>query len=128
MHLDACQFFQDGGRIGKARPVVLDILTGGEVAIATIVLAGNVGQHPHLPRVQRSIGDCNAQHVGMQLEINAVHQTQWLERIFGQLTGQAALHLIAKLLHATFYESVVELVITVHDLPQTAINAASAGL
>ncbi|MNE27524.1 hypothetical protein D3C80_1209370 [compost metagenome] len=128
MHFHACQFGEDIGRVGQARPVVLDVLAGGEVAITPVIFAGDMGQHPHLLRIQRTVGNGDAQHVGMELEIDAVHQAQRLERVLGQLAGQPALYLIAKLCHAAFNKCVIEFVVTVHILPQTAINAASAGL
>lgn len=33
-----------------------------------------MGEHTHLARAQRAIGNGDAQHVGMQLQIDAVHQ------------------------------------------------------
>ncbi len=77
---------------------------------------------------QRAVGDGDAQHVGMELQIDAVHQAQRLERILGKLTGQTALDLVAKLLDALGDKGVVKFVVTVHQLPQTAMNSGSAGL
>ena len=42
---------------------------------------------------QRAIGHGDAQHIGVQLQIEAVHQPERLELIFGQLAGEAACHL-----------------------------------
>ncbi|MNV55075.1 hypothetical protein D3C71_1472980 [compost metagenome] len=128
MHFHACQFGEDIGRVGQARPVVLDVLAGGEVAVTPVIFAGDMGQHPHLLRIQRAVGNGDAQHIGMELEIDTVHKAQRLERVLGKLAGQPALDLIAKLCHAAFNKCVIELVVTVHILPQTAMNAASAGL
>jgi cyanate lyase len=49
-----------------------------------------MGELAHLPAVERAIGDGDAQHVGVKLQIDAVHQPQGLERILGDLAGQTA--------------------------------------
>ena len=76
VHLDAGEIGQDLRHVGQRRPVVLDVLARGEMAVALVVFAGDVGQHAHLLRVQRAVGDGDAQHVGVQLQIDAVHQPQ----------------------------------------------------
>ena len=50
----------------------------------------------------------------MQLEIQAVHQPQRPELVFGELAREAALHLAAKLRRALRDELLVELVVSVH--------------
>ncbi len=115
VHLDARKLGQDIRRVGQFRPVVLDVLAGGEMPVAAVVFAGDMGEHPHLLGIQRPIGDRDAQHVGVQLKVDAVHQAQRLEGILGQFTGEAAADLIAELLHAARNKSVVEFVVTVHD-------------
>ena len=56
----------------------------------------------------------------MQLQIDAVLQPQHLELVLGQFTGQAPLHLIAKLGDAFVDQRAVDFVISVHDkMPYT---------
>ena len=114
MHLDAREFFQNVGHVHQLDPMELHIGARGEVAVALVVFARDMRQHAHLPAVQRAVGHCDAQHVGVQLQIEAVHQPQRLELVFGQLARKAALHLIAELRHAFFHELGVELVISIH--------------
>ena len=69
-------------------PVELDVLPGGEMAVAAVVAARDMRQHAHLLRRQRAVGDGDPQHVGVQLQIDAVHQPQRLELVLGQFAGQ----------------------------------------
>ena len=48
MHLHTCQILENVGDVAKLRPVVLDVLPSGEMAIAAVILAGDMGKHPHL--------------------------------------------------------------------------------
>jgi hypothetical protein len=73
-----------------------------------------MGQHPHLAGVQRAIGDGDPQHIGVELQVEAVHQPQGLELGLVQRAGQAALDLVAELRHPLGDEAVVELVVAVH--------------
>ncbi len=82
----------------------------GEMAVAAVVAAGDMGEHAHLPAVQRAIGHGDAQHIGMQLQIDAVLQPERLELVLGQLAGQAAVDLVAELGDAVGHEILVELV------------------
>lgn len=50
MHLDLGQLPQDRRNIGQFRPVELDVLTGGEMAVAAIMLARDMCKHTHLLR------------------------------------------------------------------------------
>jgi hypothetical protein len=84
------------------------------MAIAAIVLAGDMGKHAHLVAVQRAIGNGNAQHIGVKLQIDAVHQPERLESIFGKLARQAAGYLVAKLRDTVGNKGMVEFVVTVH--------------
>src|SRR6185503_688797 len=54
------------------RPVVLDVLAGGEVRVALVVLARDVREHPHLLRVQQAVGDADPQHRREALDVQAV--------------------------------------------------------
>ncbi len=96
-------------------PVELDVLPGGEMAVAAIIAPGHMGQGPHLRRRERAIGNGDAQHVGVQLQIDAVHQPQRLELFLAQVAGKAAQHLVAKLIDPLMQECAVEFVINIHD-------------
>ena len=100
VHLDARQFGEDVGRVLQRRPVELDVLPGGEVAVAAVVFARDLGELAHLARVQRSVGDGDPQHVGVELQIEPVHQPQRTELLFGELARQSAGDLAAELRHA----------------------------
>lgn len=97
------------------------------MAVAAVIGASDMGEHTQLARAQRAIGNGDAQHVGVELQVDAVHQAQRLERVLGELAGKAALDLIAKLLDALGNKGMVKFVVTVHRLPQTAMNSGSAG-
>ena len=76
MHLDLGQRVEDVGHVAQLRPVELDVLPGGEMAVAVVPAVGDHRQLAQLPRVQRAVGDRDAQHVGVELQIEAVHQPQ----------------------------------------------------
>jgi hypothetical protein len=87
-----------------------------KVAVALVVGLGDVGQLAQLPRGQRAIGDGDPQHVGVQLQIEAVHQPDRLELVLGDLAGQPALNLLAELRGAVGHEFLVDRVVPVHAL------------
>ena len=114
MHLNRRQFGQQVRRVGEADPVILDILPRGEMAVAPVIFPGDVRQHPHLPPVKRAIGDGDAQHIGVQLQIEAVHQPQRLELILGQFARHPALGLVAEFIDAGVNDGLVNPVVTIH--------------
>jgi hypothetical protein len=114
VHLDGGERVEDVGHIAQLWPVELDVLARGEVAIALVPALGDVGERAHLAGRERAIGDGDAQHVGVQLQIEAVHQPQRLELVLGQAAVQPARDLGAELGGALGNETVVELVIAVH--------------
>ena len=69
VHLDRRQLGKNVGRILQLDPVILDVLPGGEMAIALVILARDMGEHVHLLRIERAIGNGDAQHIGVQLQI-----------------------------------------------------------
>ncbi len=125
VHLDIGQFLEDVGDVGELGPVELEVLPRGEVAVTPVVHPGDVRKLAHLSRRQRAVGDGNAQHVGVQLEIDTVHQPQRLELVFGQFAGDAAAHLVAELRHPLAHELCIELVVAIHGR-QAASAAASS--
>ena len=75
MHLDLGQCIENIGQIHQLRPVELNILSGGEVAVAFIPPVGDVGECEHLSTIQRPVRNRNAKHISVQLQINSIHQT-----------------------------------------------------
>ena len=67
VHFHIRQSGQNGGHVGQFRPIELDVLPGGEMAIALVPGIGNQRQLAHLPGGEGAIGDGDPQHVGMQL-------------------------------------------------------------
>ena len=84
------------------------------MAVTAVVLARDRGQHVHLAAVKRAIGDGNAQHVRMKLQVEAVHQAQWLELILGQIARDPARDLVAEFGHAGVDDRLVVSVVFVH--------------
>ena len=61
------------------------------------------------------VRDGDSQHVGVQLQVNPVHQSQWAELLFGQLAREPSRHLIAKLRDPLRDEGVIEFIVAVHE-------------
>ena len=97
------------------------------MAIAAVVLVGDVGKLAHLQGRQGAIRNGDAQHVGVELEVEAVHQPERLELVLGQLTGQAAGGLVAELRHALGDEIVVELIVAVHRCSLSLYSGGKIG-
>ena len=116
VHLDPGKVFQQVGHLFQLDPVVLDVLAGGEMAVVAIVFARDHGELAKLDRRQHAIGNRNPQHVGVKLQIEAVHQPQRFELIFGQLTGQPAGYLATELGSAVGHHFPVESVVLIHRL------------
>ena len=87
------------------------------MAVAAVVLARDLGELAHLARAQRAVGDGDPQHVGMELQIEPVHQPVRPELLLGQLAGEAARDLVAELLDARVDEGLIEVVIMIHGRP-----------
>ena len=115
MHLDRGEGAQDFGHIRQARPVELKVLARREVSVSLVPYARDVREHVQLARGQRAIGNGNPKHIGMKLQVQAVHQAQRLEFVFRQLARQASRNLSRKLLDALVNSALVELVIPVHQ-------------
>ena len=125
MQLHFRQIVQKIRHLLELDPVVLNVLAGGEMRISAIVGLGDVGELFQLRRGQRAVGDRNAQHVGMELQIQPIHQTQRTELVFAQFAGEAALHLAAEFRDALADDGVVEFVVDIHGSYQLARRARS---
>ena len=113
VHINVGQRVEDIGRIHQLGPVKLNILTCSEVAVAAIPTLGDSCQSPQLLTRQGTVGDGHSKHVGVKLQINAIHQTQWFEFILGQGSGEAPRHLIAILGDALTNKLAVKSVIAI---------------
>ena len=114
VHADAGEIGHGVGQFLELDPVVLNVLPRGEMPVAAIVAARHMRQHPHLRRRQRTVGDGRAQHVGVELQIHAIHQPQRLEFVLGQFAGQAARDLVAEFRDPFGHQRPVEIVVEVH--------------
>ena len=118
VHLDGREIGQRVGHVDQLDPVELDVLPRGEMAVAFVVFPRDVGQHAQLLRRQRAVRHGDAQHVGVELQVEPVHQAQRLELVFRQFAGKTPFDLIAELLDAVGHEARVELVIAIHRTPR----------
>ena len=114
VHLDRGKVVEDRRNVGQGRPVELDVLARGEVTVALVVGARDVSEHAKLARRQRAVRNRDPEHVGMKLQVDAVHQPQRLELVLRDLAGKATIDLIPELGDASLDEGVVELVVAVH--------------
>jgi hypothetical protein len=117
VHADAGQIGHGVGQFFKLDPVILDVLPRGEMAVAAVVFARDMGQHAQLRRRQRAVGNGGAQHIGVKLEIDSVHQPQRLEFFLGQFARQPARDLIAEFRGTLGDQRTVEGVVDVHRRP-----------
>ena len=116
VHIDICERIENIRGINQPRPVKLDILAGRKVPVTMIPTLGDVSEASQLPTRNRAVRYCDPQHVSMQLQINAVHQSQRLKLVFCQCARQASANLIAVLSHALANEIPVKGVIAVQVL------------
>ena len=114
VHFHAGEVGEDIGYSFKLGPVVLDVLAGGEVGIATIIFTCNFSKHPQLARGNQAIGNRYTQHRRMLLNVQAILQAQWPELVLGQLTSQKTPRLVAKLCDAFINNGLVVLIVFVH--------------
>ena len=84
------------------------------MAVAAVEPPRDVREPAHLVGRQRAVGNRDAQHVGVQLQIHAVHQPQRLEFVLGQFAGQPARDLAAELINAFRQQRPVEVVVVIH--------------
>ena len=91
------------------------------MAVALVPSVGDQRQLAHLVRVQRAVRDGDAQHIGVQLQIEAVHQAQRAEFILGQAAIQTAADLIGELRDAGADEGFVEVGIVIHWYRSTCL-------
>ena len=103
------------GQFIELDPVELDVLPRGEMAVVAVVAARNMRQHAQLVGGERAVGDSDPQHIGVQLQIDPIHEPQRLEFLFRQFAGQAAIDLVAELVHPLGHQRAVEIVVKIHE-------------
>ena len=114
VHADAGEIGHGVGQFVKLDPVVLDILPRGEMAVAAVVFARDMSEHAQLLRRQSAVGNGDAKHVGVQLQIDPVHQPQRLELFLGQFSGKPTRHLIAEFGDPFADQRPVQFIVQVH--------------
>ncbi len=114
VHAHLSQFGENVRHFGQVWPVVLDILTGTDVAVAFIVMTGDMGQLAQLRGVHHAVGHVDTQHRRQALYIQAVLQAQGQELFGFQVTGEEAFGLVAKLGDTLAQNAVVVLIVDIH--------------
>ena len=115
MHVDFGERFEDVGHVDQLDPVELDVLARRPVAEALVPAPRDIAELAQLAARHGAIGDGDAQHVGVKLEVEPVHQAQGLEFVLGQFAGKTACDLGAEFPVAVLQEGAVEFVVTVHQ-------------
>ncbi len=124
VHLDRRQLGQDVRHVLEPRPVELDVLPRGEMAVASVILAADVRERAQLGRRQQAVRNRNPQHRRVFLDVQAVPQAQRPELVLGQLAGEKAPRLVAKLGNTLVDEALIVVVVSVH-WPVAGVPVAS---
>ncbi len=114
MHLDGGEIGQHVGHVFELRPVVLQVLARGEVGVVAVVLACQMREHAQLLARQQAVGNRDAQHRRMLLDVQAVAQAQGAEFILGQRAFEEAARLVAELRDPLGHDGGVDFVVSVH--------------
>ena len=107
---------EDVGHVLELRPVELDVLARAEVAVAAVVRARDVRERAQLARGEQAVGNRDAQHRRMALDVEAVLQAQRPELVLGQLAGEEAARLVAELRDPFVHHPLIDLVVLIHAL------------
>ena len=119
VHLHLGEFLQNIRHLLKLGPVELQILAGREMSVASIIVARNFRQGAQLPRRQQPVGNGDAQHRRVSLDVQAVAQSQMLEFVLAQRSLEESLGLVAKLRHPLAHQSLVGEVVPIHGKHDT---------
>lgn len=122
VHLHGGQLGEDVRDVFQRRPVELYVLAGGDVGIALVVVAGDLGQGADLAGVQLAVRHGDTQHWCETLDVKAVLQAQRAEFFFAQFPGQVAAGLITELLDAVLDDPLIVLVVYVHKSPVSGMQ------
>jgi len=114
VHLDAGQRGENIRHVLQVRPVELDVLAGGHVAVALVPGAADVRQHAQLLAVEHAVGHSDTQHRRVALDIEAVLQAQRTKLFFAQFAVQITPGLVTELGDALVKQTLVIILINVH--------------
>ena len=115
MHVDGCERVEDGGDVSELGPVELQILSRREVRVAAVVGARHVREHAELLGGEQPVRDGDAQHVAVQLKVEAVLQAQRAKLLLGERPCDAPFDLAAKLACALFDDASIVIIILIHE-------------
>ncbi len=115
MHLHARQLGEDVRHLLEARPVELQVLARREMTVGAVVLARDRGELPQLPRREQAIGNGDAQHRRVALDVEAVAQPQGAKLLLRQLPGEEAIGLAAELRDPLVNQPLVYCVVAIHS-------------
>ena len=87
------------------------------MADAAVVAARDFGELAQLPGGELAVGDGDAQHRAMALDVEAVLQAQRTQFVVGKRSGEMALDLAAILRDALVYHPLVDAVVAIHVFP-----------
>jgi hypothetical protein len=76
VHLDIGEQVENVGDVAQLRPVELEISARGEMAVAAVIALADQRELAHLLRGKRAVGHRDPQHIGVELQIDAVLQAQ----------------------------------------------------
>ena len=114
MHLHAGQCGEHLGNGLQRRPVELDIGAGGEVGVAAVMVARQLGEFAQLAAGEMAVGHGDAEHRRVTLDVDAVLQAQRTELILRELPGEEAPHLVAELCNTFVEQMLVVFIVLVH--------------
>ena len=116
MHVGIGKRVKDVRHVFQPWPVELNVLARGEMSVSLVPSLGDVCQLPELPAVQGPVWNCDPQHVGVQLQVQAIHEAKRLEFVLGQGAVDPPPDLVAKPVDPVTDKSAIELRIPVHVL------------
>jgi len=127
VHVDLGQLVHHVRGFGERDPVELQVVARGEMAVAAalprragvaqVVLAGDARQHAKLARGDFAIGDRDAQHGRVALDVPAVLHAQRAQFVVAQLAVAVPAQLVAELRGAGAYELAIEVGVAIHRRP-----------
>src|SRR6267143_1381781 len=132
VHLHRRQLRKDVGHALELGPVQLQVLARAEVAVAAVVLVCDLRELSQLLGREQAVGNGDAQHRRVALDVEAVAEAQRAELVLRELAGEETFRLVAELDDALVDELLVDFVVTVHgryndaSLPPIRISIAAS--
>ena len=117
MELDPRQLRQDLRGVLQRQPVELEVMAGGEMAPTPAIDAGHPGQGAELVAREQAVGNRDAQHGAVALDVESVLESQRAQRVGRELARQVALQLVAELGDPLLHQALVVRVVSVHGHP-----------